>query len=247
MYQEIIKEINSHKDPLRAKFLSRYFKTGKGQYGEGDVFFGLTVPVCRKIAIKYKGLSKTEIFLLLKNKVHEIRLIGVLILVYKYKVGNEKEKKNIVDFYLKNTKYINNWDLVDLSAHKILGDFLYSFPLHWEKGKSSSPSEGEIGKILLKLAHSKNLWEQRIAIISTFAFLREGEVEWSIKLARIFLNHKHDLMHKATGWVLREVGKKNPKILEEFLNKNISKMPRTMLRYAIEKFPQNIRKEYLKR
>ncbi|MFA5095070.1 MAG: DNA alkylation repair protein [Candidatus Paceibacterota bacterium] len=236
MDKAILKEINLHKDPLKAKLLAGYFKTGKGQYGFGDVFLGLTVPLSRSIASKYKNISLQEINFLIKNKAHEVRLIALFILMYKYKNGPQNEKKKIVKFYLKNTKFINNWDLVDLSAHKILGDYLCNF----------SPSPGD-GETLLKLARSKNLWEQRMAIISTFAFISKGNMEWSIKIAKMFLGHDHDLIHKASGWVLREVGKKDMKTLRKFLEKNISCMPRTMLRYAIEKFPEKIRKEYLKK
>jgi 3-methyladenine DNA glycosylase AlkD len=229
---KILKEIYSYKDKNKAKLLSRFFKTGSGQYGEGDIFLGLTVPISRKIAIKYKDVPNSEVSLLLKSKIHEVRLVAVLILVQKYKISVQKERKEIVDFYLKNTRYINNWDLVDLSAHYVLGDYLLD--------KTNK-------KILLKLAHSKNLWEQRIAIISTFALIRKGDMEWPIKIAKIFLNHEHDLIHKATGWMLREVGKRDIVELSKFLDTNISKMPRTMLRYSIEKFPKHIRKEYLKK
>ncbi len=236
MNEGILKEIYSHKNVVKAKLLAGYFKTGKGQYGEGDIFLGLTVPVSKRIAKKYEDISKAEISSLLKNKIHEIRLIALFILVSQYKKANLKKKKEIVDFYFKNTKYINNWDLVDLSAPNIPGDYFCNF----------SPTPG-VGEILMKLVRSKNLWEQRIAIISTFAFIRKGDTKWSIKLAKIFLNHKHDLIHKAAGWMLREVGKRNEKELCKFLNANISKMPRTMLRYAIEKFPENRRLKYLKK
>ncbi len=230
--ESILKEIYSLRDKKRAEASVWFFKTGKGQYGEGDVFWGLTVPMSRKIAEKYKNISQDEISFLLKNKVHEVRLIGILVLVHKYEIGTKKEKRGIVNFYLKNTKYINNWDLVDLSASKILGDFLLG-----EKNK----------KILLKLAHSKNLWEQRIAIISTLALIKKGDLKWTFDIARIFLNHKHDLIHKATGWMLREAGKENVKELRKFLDANIPKMPRTMLRYSIEKFPESLRLKYLKK
>lgn len=232
MINRVLKEIRSKKDKNKAKILSRFFKTGKGQYGEGDIFLGLTVPISRKIAQKYKNISKVEIALLLKNKIHEVRLIAILVLVYKYKIGSKKEKKEIVDFYLKNTKYINNWDLVDLSAYYIIGDYLL------EKNNRN---------ILLKLVYSENLWEQRIAIISTFAFIKKGDVKWTFKIAKMYLDHKHDLIHKATGWMLREAGKKNCIELCKFLDINLHKMPRTMLRYSIEKFPEHIRKEYLKK
>lgn len=228
----ILKEIYLHKDKKRAEASVWFFKTGKGQYGEGDIFWGLTVPMSRKIAEKYKDISLEKVSSLLKNKVHEIRLIGVLILVHKYKIGTSKEKKGIVNFYFKNTKYINNWDLVDLSASRILGDFLLD-----KKDK----------KILLKLALSKNLWEQRIAIIATLAFIKKGDLEWTFKIAQIFLNHKHDLIHKAVGWMLREAGKENIQKLRKFLDINISKMPRTTLRYAIERFPEKLRLNYLKK
>ena len=232
MIKIILKEIYLYRNKNKSKILSKFFKTGSGQYGEGDVFLGLTVPISRKIALKYKNISKAKILSLLKNKIHEVRLIGILILVFRYKEAKLKRKKEIVDFYLKNTKCINNWDLVDLSAHYILGDFLL--------GKKNK-------KILFKLAHSRNLWEQRIAIISTLAFIKKGKIKWTTKIAKIFINHKHDLIHKATGWMLREVGKKNIKELRKFLDTNISQMPRTMLRYAIEKFPENIRKKYLRK
>lgn len=232
MTTKILEEIYSHKNKNRAKSSAWYFKTSKGQYGEGDIFWGLTVSMCRKIAEKYKNISKSKISLLLKNKVHEVRLVGVLVLVYKYKTGTEEEKKEITDFYLESTKYVNNWDLVDLSAYRILGDFLLK-----KKNKN----------ILLKLARSKNLWDQRIAIISTFAFIKKGDLRWIFKLARMFLNHKHDLIHKATGWMLREAGKEDVVKLRKFLDSNLSKMPRTTLRYAIEKFPENIRKKYLRK
>ena len=232
MPKDVLKDIESHKDKRKSKILSKFFKTGDGQYGEGDIFWGLTVPVSRKIALKYKNLSLPDINLLLKNKVHEVRLIGLLILVWKYKNLEVKEKEKIVKFYLKNTKYINNWDWVDLSSHYILGNYLIN-----QKNKN----------ILIKLAKSKNLWEQRIAIVSTYALIRKRELEWTFKIAKMFLNHNHDLIHKAAGWMLREAGKKDEKALRKFLDTNTSKMPRTMLRYAIEKFPENVRKEYLKK
>jgi len=232
MNKKIIKEIYANRNKQKAEIFSRFFKTGKGEYGEGDIFLGLTVPITRKIAEKYYNLSLSEIDLLLKNKFHEVRLIALLILVLQYKKADLKEKEKIVDFYLKNTKYINNWDLVDLSAHYILGDFLLD-----KKDKN----------ILLKLARSKNLWEQRIAMISTYAFIKKGEIKWTLKIAKIYLNHNHDLIHKATGWMLREVGKKNMVELRKFLDVNLPKMSRTTLRYAIEKFPENLRLKYLKR
>ncbi|MCX6751606.1 MAG: DNA alkylation repair protein [Candidatus Nomurabacteria bacterium] len=243
----ILKEIYSHRDKNRAKASVWYFKTGKGQYGEGDIFWGLTVPISRRIAIKYKDVSLKEIDALIKNKIHEVRLIALFILMYKYKNGSQDGKEKVVKFYLKNTKYINNWDLVDLPCCHILGDYLYNLPLSWAYGNSPKPSLGERDKILMKLANSKNLWEQRIAIVSTLVFVKNGDMKPTLKLAKMFLGHSHDLIHKATGWVLREVGKRNSALLYEFLEKNVSKMPRTTLRYAIERFPENLRKEYLRK
>jgi len=230
MTTKILKEIELKKNKKKDAILSRFFKTGKGEYGEGDIFWGLTVPVSRKIAQKHKDIPLREIKSLLKNKVHEVRLIALMILVSQYKKSSLKDKEKIVRFYLQNTKSINNWDLVDLSSHYILGDWLIN-----KKDKN----------ILFKLAHSKYLWEQRIAIVSTYALIRQGELDLTFKIAKMFLNHEHDLIHKATGWMLREAGKKDEKALRKFLDSNVSKMPRTMLRYAIEKFPENIRKEYL--
>jgi 3-methyladenine DNA glycosylase AlkD len=236
MMNKVLKEINLYKDPLRAKLLARYFKTEKGQYGFGDIFAGLTVPMSRSIASKYKDLPLKEISFLIKNKIHEARLIALFILMHKYKNGTQNEKEKVVKFYLKNTKYINNWDLVDLPCCHILGDYLYNY--------SRKPGFRDT---LFKLARSQNLWEQRIAMVSTLVFVKNGDMKWTIKLAKIFLSHDHDLMHKACGWALREVGKRNPSELRKFLDANLSKMPRTMLRYAIEKFPENIRKEYLRK
>lgn len=232
MRGKILKEIYSHGDKEKAKILSRFFKTGKGQYGEGDKFLGVTIPISRSIAIKNKNARFSEIDGLLKNKVHEVRLVGLLLLVHKYENANKKEKEKIARFYLKNTKYINNWDLVDLSAPKILGEYLF-----FEKDKN----------ILLKLARSNNFWEQRIAILSTFAFVKKGELVWTFKIAKMFLGSNQDLIHKAVGWMLREAGKRNEKVLRKFLDANVKKMPRTMLRYAIERFPTKIRRSYLKK
>ena len=232
MTTKILKEIELKKNKKKDAILSRFFKTGKGEYGEGDIFWGLTVPVSRKIAQKHKDIPLREIKSLLKNKVHEVRMISLFILVGKYKHSSQAEKEKIVRFYLKNTKYINNWDLVDLSSHYILGDYL---------------SDKKDKTILLKLAKSKNLWEQRIAIVSTYALIRKGDLSWTFKISKMFLGHDHDLIHKASGWMLREAGKKNEKALKKFLDANISKMPRTMLRYAIEKFPEEVRREYLRK
>ncbi len=210
-------------DKGRAKLLSGYFKTGKGEYGEGDVFIGLTVPQMRTIAKKYRDLPIGDVEKLLHSKIHEYRLTALIILTHK------KLTEEIVDLYLRNTKHINNWDLVDLSSHEILGTYLLDKPR----------------KILYTLAKSKNIWERRIAVISTFAFLRRSELSDSLTLAEMLLHDKHDLMHKAVGWMLREVGKKDEKVLVDFLAKHYRAMPRTMLRYAIEKFSPSRRRSYL--
>jgi 3-methyladenine DNA glycosylase AlkD len=228
----LLKEIKSHKNSIKAKLLSRFFKTGSGEYGEGDLFLGITVPESRKIAVKYNGLSLSDIAKLIKNKYHEARLIALLILVHKYITCGRQglPQKKIFDFYLKNIKYINNWDLVDLSAGYIVGNYLY------DKDK----------KILEKLAKSKNIWERRIAVISTFAFIYKGESKWTFRIVKMLLKDSHDLIHKACGWMLREVGKRvSEHDLISFLDTYNHQMPRTMLRYAIERLPENKRIYYL--
>lgn len=234
MYEKILKDIRAHRDERQGAVLGRFFKTGKGQYGEGDIFWGLDVPTSRKISERYTHISKKDILKLLQNEVHEVRLIALLILVAQYKKADAKLRAELVKFYLDNTKYVNNWDLVDSSAHQILGDFLLD------------KSEAE-KRILLTLSHSKNLWEQRIAIIATFAFIRKGELDWTYKIADTLDKHTHDLIHKACGWMLREAGKKDEKRLREYLDKKAPTLPRTMLRYAIEKLPEKDRLEYLKK
>lgn len=222
----LIDDLKGASSSERAKSSERYFKTGKGQYGEGDLFIGVTVPECRKIAKKHFNLNLEEVAKHLSSDIHEERLVALLILVEKYK---KQDKKEIVDFYLRNIRYVNNWDLVDLSAHKILGDYLL------DKDK----------KILYEMAKSHNLWEKRIAIVSTFAFIAKSRFEESLKIIETLMNDKHDLIHKACGWVLREIGKKNLRTLEMFLAMHYKKMPRTMLRYSIEKFHADRRKKYL--
>lgn len=227
---EIRKAILKQKNPSQAINLQRFFKTGKGEYGEGDIFYGIKVPVQRIIAKQFRDFSLDDLKSLILSKVHEERLIAAFILVDQYKRGDEKKKKNIFDFYIKNRKGINNWDLVDLSAPKIVGAHLI------DKEKY----------LLYKFAHSKDLWEKRISIISTQTFIREHYFEDTLKISEILLHDKHDLIHKAVGWMLREIGNRDIKTEEEFLQKHYKKMPRTMLRYAIEKFPETKRKNYLK-
>ena len=224
----IKQDLNSLKNPEKAKILQRFFKTGKGEYGEGDVFLGIIVPEQRKISKKYKDLTLKQIQELLSTNIHEYRLTALFILIHKYKKTKDKE---IIDFYLKNTKNINSWDLVDLSAPKILGDYLI------DKDR----------EILYTLAKSKHLWEKRISILATYAFIRENQFEDTLKISEILLKDKHDLIHKAVGWMLREIGKRNQEIEEGFLKKHYRDMPRTMLRYAIERFEEDKRKSYLKK
>src|SRR3989338_2364945 len=225
----ILRELESRKNPVKAKFHSGYFKTGKGEYGAGDTFLGITVPEQRRIARAYIDLAITDVKKMLESKVHEHRFTALEILVAKYKKSTDKEKKKIVNFYLKNRKYINNWDLVDTSARFILGDFLL------DKDKS----------VLYKLAKSKRVWDRRIAIISTHRFIYEEKFENTLRIAKILNDDTHDLIHKAVGWMLREVGNKSLETEEKFLKKCAKNMPRTMLRYAIEKFPPGKRNFYL--
>jgi 3-methyladenine DNA glycosylase AlkD len=231
MLNQLKKDLKKLANPEKAKILQRFFKTGKGEYGEGDVFLGITVPEQRKIAKKYSGLPLSETQKLLSGKIHEHRLTALLILVIKYKKADDTDKKKISHFYIKNFKHINNWDLVDLSSEKILGDYLL------EKDKS----------LLYRLAKSKNLWERRIAVITTFAFIRNNQFNDTLKISGLLLNDRHDLIHKAVGWMLREIGKRDQEVEEKFLQKYYRKMPRTMLRYAIEKFDEKKRQFYLKK
>ena len=238
------KELHSLADPVKSKLLAGFFKTGKGEYGEGDVFLGITVPVQRAVAKKFCMLQLSGVSDLLKSPIHECRLTALEILVMQYEKAKRDEntslQKKVVTFYLKHTKYINNWDLVDLSASYILGDWLCSV------GRSFAGQKSGVGcAILYDLIKSKNIWERRIAIVSTSAFIRNNDFADILKLTIISLKDKHDLIHKAVGWMLREVGKRDLKVLVEFLDARAHEMPRTMLRYAIEKFPESQRKAYL--
>ena len=213
-----------------AEHSQRFFKTGKSEYGEGDIFLGIRVPLLRRLVKKYRGISITEVHKLLHSKFHEERLLAVLMLVQLFKSADESVQKQVYDLYLENTEFINNWDIVDISAAKIVGAHLH------EKDKAP----------LSDLVQSKNLWERRIAIISTFYFIRQNEFDDTLKIAKILLNDKEDLIHKAVGWMLREVGKREIELEEEFLQEHYKIMPRTMLRYAIEKFTETSRKMYLR-
>jgi len=239
---ELKKEIKELAAKKRATLLARYFKARPGGYAEGDIFAGLTVPASRTVAKKNKNLSFSEIEALLKSKIHEERLIALLILVDKFKKSDDKEKKKIFNFYLANTKHINNWDLVDLSSGKIVGEYLLEKP-HCTTTLQGLAFEG--AELLYSLAKSANLWERRIAIISTSSFIKNNDYTKTLEVSKVLLNDKHDLIHKAVGWMLREVGKKSEKDLESFLKMSYKQMPRTMLRYAIEKFPEEKRLSYL--
>jgi len=227
---DIQKDLRKLANPQKAKNLQRFFKTGKGEYGEGDKFLGITVPEIRRTIKSYNHLSLVEITILLHSPFHEERLAGLLILVDQFKKADTISRKSIVNFYLTNTKFINNWDLVDLTAPNIVGWHLF------EKDRS----------ILYKLAKSKSLWERRIAVMSTFYFIRNNQFADAIKISQILLTDKHDLIHKAVGWMLREIGKRDLKTEENFLKKHYHHMPRVMLRYAIEKFPPAKKSDYLK-
>jgi 3-methyladenine DNA glycosylase AlkD len=229
MLAQIIRNLAQLKNPDRAKNLSWFFKTGKGQYGEGDIFLGIPVPEQRKIAKKYISLSLNDLQELLSSKIHEHRFTALLILVSKYRKAEESLKEEIFYFILKNTENINNWDLVDLSAPRIIGDYL----LNRERS------------ILYRLAKSKSLWERRISILSTFKFIDNNDFKDALRISELLLHDEHDLIHKAVGWALREIGKRDQNLEERFLNKHYLYMPRTMLRYAIEKFEEKKRQNYL--
>jgi 3-methyladenine DNA glycosylase AlkD len=237
--KEIQAEIKSHYSKERAEHSKRFFKTGKGEYGEGDIFYGLSVPEIRILARKYNYLELDDIQGLLDSEVHEERLLALIIMTKKFQSrGDDPDgaksttdlKKSLFEMYLKNYKNINNWDLVDLSAPNIVGSYLL------DKDR----------KILYELAKSDNLWKKRIAILSSFMFIRHNDFKDSLAISYILLNDTHDLIHKAVGWALREIGKRDLKTEEDFLKKHYKKMPRTMLRYAIEKFEEKKRLRYLR-
>jgi 3-methyladenine DNA glycosylase AlkD len=236
----------------KAKFLQRYFKTGKGEYGEGDIFLGITVPELRKIAARFTDLPFSDLAKLLKSKVHEHRFIALEILVMKFEKSRAKssardlsKQKAIIDFYLNHTAGINNWDLVDTSSWPILGAWLFDQKRDNSHAGNKSLRNAKNRAILYKLVRSKNIWERRMAIVSTYFFITKNEFGDTLKIATILLNDAHDLIHKAVGWMLREVSKRDKAILKKFLKTHAAAMPRTMLRYAIEKFPPAARKRYL--
>ncbi len=226
------KELRSLGDPKRAQFLARYFKTGKGEYAEGDIFLGgIATDTARSVSKKYKELPLSDVGKLLSSKFHEERWVALGIFCLQFAKAKGRQRKNLYKFYLANTKYINNWDLVDGSAHYTVGIYLLENPKEM--------------KVLDKLVKSKNLWERRISIMTTFAFIKIGKFEKTLEIAEKLLGDREDLIHKAVGWMLREIGKKDRGVEEKFLRKHYKNMPRTMLRYAIEKFPEDLRKKYL--
>jgi 3-methyladenine DNA glycosylase AlkD len=230
--KKLKEEVRSLGNPQKAKIAEWFFKTGKGEYAEGDKFAGLTVPESRMIAKKYLILlNLKDLAELLKSSIHEERIIAIILLKEKYKKGDGKIKKEIFNIYIENTRYINNWDIVDISAEHIVGDYL----------------ENKEKDLLYDFSKSEILWERRISIMSTFGYIKKGKPELTLELAEILLEDKHDLIHKAVGWMLRETGNRcSQELLEEFLKKHYKRIPRTALRYAIEKFPEELRKKYLK-
>ncbi len=214
----------------RAKVLQRFFKTGPGEYAEGDVFLGIRVPELRKLAKEYQDINPKVVQQLLKSSLHEERLLALLILVRSYARGNESLRERTYKLYLKHVQFINNWDLVDVSAEHVVGHFLMD--------RSKAP--------LYRLAKSEVLWQRRISIMSTFHFIKRHEFAETLKIAKMLISDKEDLIHKAVGWMLREVGKRDLKAEEGFLKQHYKKMPRTMLRYSIERFPEPKRQRYLK-
>lgn len=217
-------------DPAKAALLARFFKTGRGEYAEGDKFLGLTVPATRALAKQHRTLPLSAVVTLLRSPWHEHRLCALLLLEEQFRRGGPELREKICSLYLANTRFINNWDLVDLSAPRIVGE--------WLKDKDRAP--------LYRLAKSELLWERRIAMLSCFAFICDGDAADALKIARSLLSDEHDLMHKAVGWMLREVGKRcSEKVLLSFLKVNYARLPRTTLRYAIERFPAPKRKNLL--
>jgi 3-methyladenine DNA glycosylase AlkD len=230
---ELEKRLRHLSDPKRAETYQWFFKTGPGGYGEGDKFLGITMPKCRSVAKDFIEMDFGEIENLLNSKWHEIRMTGLVILAEQYRKGNKKKKKEIFEFYLAHTGAINNWDLVDVSAHKIVGQYLFE-------------NRPKVNSVIKKLSNSKNMWQRRIAMVATFPFIKANELDLTYELGEKYLPEEHDLMHKVTGWLLREAGKRDMARLEEFIKNHYSEFPRTALRYAIEKFPEFKRKKLLR-
>ena len=234
LHNQILEVLQFLSSPEKKEFLPYFFKTGKGEYAEGDKFIGVVVPDSRKLVKEYwQKAELSDVQEILKSEFHEMRLVALLILVNKFEKSKDKtEQKNLVDFYLKNTKYINNWDLVDLSCYKLLGRYCF---------------ENQKDDVLRKLSNSENMWEKRIAIVATMHHIKKGKsFDFTQELVLNNLNHPHDLMHKANGWLLREIGNKDEEVLLDFLKIHYQNMPRTTLRYAIEKLDEDLRQDFLK-
>lgn len=229
VHKDIIQAFRKEGHPEIAEHSSRFFKTAIGEYGEGDRFIGIRVPVVRTYAKKYKAASPAVVRKLLKSEFHEERLLSVILLVEKFKSGSAEDRKSIYEMYMDHTAYINNWDIIDTSAPHIVGAYL--------KGRNK--------RKLYDFARSDSLWERRIAIMATFHYIRQDEFETTLEISELLVHDKEDLIHKAVGWMLREIGKRDRVVEERFLKKHVKGMPRTMLRYAIEKFPEIKRKAYL--
>ena len=226
-------ELQNMADEKKAKHLSQFFKTGKGQYAEGDIFLGVNVPVNKSIVKKYyKDIKPEDIVFMLHSPLHEYRFAALQIMIMQYEKADKNKQNELVELYLNNLSGINNWDLVDCSAHKIIGAWSY------EKQDVSQ---------IIKLSDSHNLWQERIAVVASWAFIKQGQYDLTLNLAQKFINHEHDLMHKAVGWMLREVGKQNTKVLTDFLDVYASKLPRTTLRYAIERFSKDEKEKYMQK
>jgi len=228
--EAILHELERLKNPEKAQILQRFFKTGPGEYGEGDIFLGIKVPEIRACVKLFEPCSLAVTTELLHSKYHEARLLALLLLVKQFAKGSESEKEKIYQLYLNNTRFINNWDLVDLSAEHIVGAYLFD--------KEKTP--------LFQLAESETLWQRRISMIACFHYIKKNQFGQALLLAKMLLHDEHDLIHKAVGWMLREIGKRDQEAEEGFLKEHYQFMPRTMLRYAIEKFPEPLRQAYLK-
>jgi 3-methyladenine DNA glycosylase AlkD len=227
--KKALREVASESD---AVFLQRFFRTGPGEYGEGDKFLGVRVPATRKLVRQFKDVPLEDVLQLLQSEWHEERLLALLLMVHQYRRGSGDIKRAIYDAYLANARFVNNWDLVDSSAEHIVGPYLRE--------------SGRRDKVLTKLARSKNLWERRIAMLSTFHFIKHNEYDLTLNIAELLLSDTEDLIHKASGWMLREAGNRDRAVLERFLTAHLHNMPRTMLRYAIEKLPEAKRLKFLK-
>jgi 3-methyladenine DNA glycosylase AlkD len=233
IYSSIVQELHvSRGNPRKVRVLSSFFKTGRGQYGEGDTFLGVTVPDQRKIAKKYyREVAFSDIAKLLKSPIHEYRLTGLFLLVYRFEKAQEKDRKNIYEFYIRNIASVNSWDLVDSTTPNIIGEYLYTHPKEIKR--------------LAVWAKSNNLWERRIAILATYTFIKKGDFSQTLRIAEILMSDEHDLIHKAVGWMLREVGKRDEKVLIDFLDAYEDCMPRIMLRYAIERLTVKQKQFYM--